>query len=107
MRFLSLVVLALAAMGCETTAAQGGRLVTLEDSVSYILGFKNGENLKRQSVGINADIMASALREGLAGGEPRMPDSVMQSVMMNFQTRMIMQQRQKDSLSGEANRRDG
>jgi FKBP-type peptidyl-prolyl cis-trans isomerase len=107
MRFLSLAVLALAAMGCETTAAQGGRLVTLEDSVSYILGFKNGENLKRQSVAVNADIMASALKEGLAGGEPRMPDSVMQAVMMNFQTRMIMQQRQKDSLSGEANRRDG
>jgi FKBP-type peptidyl-prolyl cis-trans isomerase FkpA len=31
----------------------------------------------------------------------------MQAVMMNFQTRMIMQQRQKDSLSGEANRREG
>jgi len=107
MRFLSLAVLAAAAMGCETSAAQGGKLVTLEDSVSYILGYKNGENLKRQSVAVNTDVMVSALREGLAGAQSRMPDSVMQAVMMNFQTRMIMQQRQKDSLSGEANRRDG
>ncbi|MDH4130883.1 MAG: FKBP-type peptidyl-prolyl cis-trans isomerase [Gemmatimonadota bacterium] len=107
MRFLSLAVLAAAAMGCETSAAQGGKLVTLEDSVSYILGFKNGENLKRQSVPVNAEVMLSALRDGLAGAQSRMPDSVMQSVMMTFQSRMIMQQRQKDSLSGAENRRQG
>ena len=107
MRFLSLALLACAAMGCETSAAQGGKLVTLEDSVSYIIGYKNGENLKRQAVPVNAEVMVGALRAGLAGTEPRMPDSVMQAVMMNFQTRMIMHQRQKDSLSGAENRREG
>lgn len=107
MRFLSLAAVAVAAMGCEASAAQGGQLATLEDSVSYILGFKNGENIRRQSVAVNADVMARALKDGLAGAEPRMPDSVMQAVMMNFQTRMIMQQRQRDSLAGAENRQQG
>jgi FKBP-type peptidyl-prolyl cis-trans isomerase len=107
MRFLPLAALAAATLGCQTSAAQGDRLVTLEDSVSYILGYKNGENLKRQSVQVNPDVVNAALREGLAGSTSRIPDSVMQTVMMNFQTRLIMAQRQRDSLAGAENRQKG
>ena len=51
-------------------AAGSGKLATQDDSVSYILGYKMGENLKQQSVPVKPeiDLPGPARRDG---GEPR------------------------------------
>jgi FKBP-type peptidyl-prolyl cis-trans isomerase len=106
-------ILALAAMGslafgaCQPGAAGSGKLATQDDSVSYILGYKMGENLKQQSVPVKPEIVFRGLREGMAGTTANIPDSAMQATMMAFQVRMMGIQRQKDSAASITQKADG
>jgi hypothetical protein len=90
MRFLAFsALLAAGAFGCGQQAGSGNtKLASQDDSASYILGYKMGENLKQQSVPVKPEIIFRGLREGMEGKAAGMPDSVMQSVMMAFQVRM-------------------
>lgn len=111
MRFLAfpaLFAVSAVALGCGQQAVGGGsKLVSSDDSVSYILGYKMGENLKQQSVPVKPDLIFAGLKEGMAGSVAKFSDSVMQSTMMAFQVRMMGIQRQKDSAAGLENRKDG
>lgn len=107
MRFMALAASVLS-IGCgQQGVTGGGTLATADDSVSYILGYKMGENLKQQSVPVKPEIIFRGLREGMAGTKAIMPDSVMQSAMMAFQVRMMGIQRQKDSVALLENKREG
>lgn len=105
--------LALAAMGslvlvaCQPGAAGGGKLATQDDSVSYILGYKMGENLKQQSVPVKPELIFRGLKEGMAGTTSTIPDSAMQATMMAFQVRMMGIQRQKDSADAVTQKAEG
>jgi FKBP-type peptidyl-prolyl cis-trans isomerase len=107
MRFLALTALMAVATGCGQQAGGGKTLASQDDSVSYILGYKMGENLKQQSVPVKPEIIFRGLREGMAGTGASMPDSVMQSVMMAFQVRMMGIQHQRDSVAAIENTRAG
>jgi FKBP-type peptidyl-prolyl cis-trans isomerase FklB len=110
MRFLAIPALCAVsalALGCGQQAAGGGKLATSDDSVSYILGYKMGENLKQQSVPVKPDLIFRGLKEGMAGSAAMFSDSVMQSTMMAFQVRMMGIQRQKDSAAGLENKTAG
>lgn len=108
MRFMALATASVLSVGCGQQGMSGsGTLATADDSVSYILGYKMGENLKQQSVPVKAELIFRGLREGMAGSKSSMPDSVMQSAMMAFQVRMMGIQRQKDSIAVIDNQREG
>lgn len=108
MRTMAIAALAAAVLGCGPTAAGGGstKLASQDDSVSYILGYKMGENLKQQSVPVKPDMIFQGLRQAMAGSPSTMPDSVMQATMMGFQVRMMGIQHQKDSIASIENTRE-
>jgi FKBP-type peptidyl-prolyl cis-trans isomerase len=94
--------------GCGQKAGAGPtKLSSQEDSASYALGYRMGQNLKDQSVPVNPEIIFRGMSAGMNGSTSVMSDSVMQSVMMSFQVKMAGLQRQKDSASGIENRKAG
>jgi FKBP-type peptidyl-prolyl cis-trans isomerase len=104
----ALIAVGAVVSGCGQKAGAGPtKLSSQEDSVSYVLGYKMGENLKQQSVPVHPEMVFRGLSAGMAGSVSIMPDSVMQSVMMNFQVRMMGIQRQKDSAAQIENRKAG
>jgi FKBP-type peptidyl-prolyl cis-trans isomerase FklB len=112
MRFLAksaLFAVSAVVLGCGQQAGGSGntKVTTSDDSVSYILGYKMGENLKQQSVPVKPDLIFRGLKEGMAGSAAMYSDSVMQSTMMAFQVRMMGIQRQKDSAAGLENKKAG
>jgi len=108
MRILALTALSAMMLGCGQQAGTGStKLASQEDSVSYILGYKMGENLKQQSVPVKPEIIYGGMRAGFAGTPALMHDSVMQSVMMAFQVRMMGMQHQKDSTAAIDNQKAG
>ena len=108
MRILALTALSAVMLGCGQQAGTGStKLASQEDSVSYILGYKMGENLKQQSVPVKPDLIFRGMQAGFTGQTPVMHDSVMQSVMMAFQVRMMGMQHQKDSAAGIENQKAG
>lgn len=108
MRILALTALSAMMLGCGQQAGTGStKLASQEDSVSYILGYKMGENLKQQSVPVKPEIIFGGMQAGFAGTPALMHDSVMQSVMMAFQVRMMGMQHQKDSAAAIDNQKAG
>lgn len=108
MKILAIAAVGAVVLGCGQQAGPaGGKLTTVEDSVSYILGYKMGENLKQQSVPVNPAIIYQGMQQGFTGAKAVMADSTMQAVMMGFQVRMMGIQRQKDSVAGADNEKNG
>jgi FKBP-type peptidyl-prolyl cis-trans isomerase FklB len=108
MRILALTALGAMVLGCGQQAGTGStKLASQEDSVSYILGYKMGENLKQQSVPVKPEIIFNGMKAGFAGVPATMHDSVMQAVMMAFQVRMMGIQHQKDSTAAIDNQKTG
>ncbi len=108
MKILAIVAVGSLAFGaCQPGAAGGGKLASQDDSVSYIIGYKMGENLKQQSVPVKPELIFRGLREGMAGTLASIPDSAMQATMMAFQVRMMGIQRQKDSASAIEQQAEG
>jgi len=108
MRNLAIAALGIMVLGCGQRAGTGGtKLASQEDSVSYILGYKMGENLKQQSVPVKPDIIFNGMKAGFEGTPSSMPDTTMQAVMMAFQVRMMGVQHQKDSAAAIDNQKTG
>ncbi len=108
MRNLAIAALGAMVLGCGQQAGTGSsKLASQEDSVSYILGYKMGENLKQQSVPVKPEIIFNGMKAGFAGSPSGMPDTTMQAVMMAFQVRMMGVQHQKDSTAAIDNQKTG
>jgi FKBP-type peptidyl-prolyl cis-trans isomerase FklB len=108
MKNLAIAALGAMVLGCgQQAGTASSKLATVEDSVSYILGYKMGENLKQQSVPVNPAVIYHGMQQGFSGTKAVMADSTMQAVMMGFQVRMMGIQRQKDSASGAENEKAG
>lgn len=108
MKILAIAALGAMVLGCgQQAGTASGKLTTQEDSVSYILGYKMGENLKQQSVPVTPAIIYQGMQQGFAGTTSVMADSTMQAVMMGFQVKMMGIQRQKDSAATLENEKAG
>ncbi|GAB1263072.1 FKBP-type peptidyl-prolyl cis-trans isomerase N-terminal domain-containing protein [Aurantivibrio plasticivorans] len=55
-------------------------LQTLDDRFSYAYGVQLGENFKKADINLNIDVLASALRDAIAGEAKMSPDEVMATV---------------------------
>jgi FKBP-type peptidyl-prolyl cis-trans isomerase len=94
--------------GCGQQAGAGPtKLSSQDDSASYVLGYKMGENLRQQSVPMKPELIFRGLSAGMSGSPSVIPESAMETVMMDFQVRMAGVQRQKDSAAQLSNRKAG
>ena len=73
-----------------------------KDKVSYSIGLQIGFNLSRQKVDISPEVLASGIKDALAGKPQLNPDQI-KEVMTNFEK--DMEQKQKEA--GEKNKSEG
>jgi FKBP-type peptidyl-prolyl cis-trans isomerase len=85
MKLLALMTACAAIVACGNGAGGSGGLATSEDSVSYVVGFQIGGNLKAQGIPANQGPFLRGLREAMAGGEPALTEEQMRTAVMNFQ----------------------
>jgi FKBP-type peptidyl-prolyl cis-trans isomerase FkpA len=108
MKSLAYAALGASLLGCGQAGTTGNTsLTTLEDSVSYVLGFQLGHQAKQQDVKLNPAVFVKALNEALAGGKGALTEQQMQGAMSAFQTRMMAAQRAKDSVGSIENEKAG
>ncbi|MDO8735344.1 MAG: FKBP-type peptidyl-prolyl cis-trans isomerase [Elusimicrobiota bacterium] len=82
-------------------------LETQKDKASYSVGWDIGNNLKRQSIDIDADIMSAGIKDALSGSKPLLTDDERNQVMMSFQKDMQDKQMKLRSETGEKNKKAG
>ena len=68
---------------------------------------KMGANFKKQSVPVDANILARGVKDALAGGTTLLTDEEAQAAIMEVQKQMQAKQQEKLKEAGDANKKEG
>jgi len=78
-----------------------------KDKVSYGYGMNIGQNLKRQGIEINADLLAAGLKAVLNGEKTVITEDEARQAMMTFQKEMQAKRMEKQKVEGDENQKKG
>jgi FKBP-type peptidyl-prolyl cis-trans isomerase len=78
-------------------AAEGVPLESLEQKVSYLIGFSAADQFKSQGVTLDTDAYVAGVREQAAGKESRFSNEQTESVFKEFQEQRLAQARAQQS----------
>lgn len=107
MKGLLMTVLGVALLAGQACAGEKAVLKDEKDKVSYSIGLEIGNKLKSQSIDINADILASGVKDGLSGSKALMTEEEIQETMTAFQKEMMAKQAEKTKALAEKNKKEG
>jgi FKBP-type peptidyl-prolyl cis-trans isomerase FklB len=94
--------------GCQNTNEKQVKLETQTDKVSYSIGLNIGQNMKRDSIKINADALLRGILDASLDSSGRlMTEAQIQETMTAFQQEMQKKQQESARVAGEKNRGEG
>ena len=105
MKLKLIVILGILFLVSQVNAQENLVLKNQKDKISYIIGMDIGTNLKKQSIGIDSNILAKGVKDALAGTKPLLTEQEIQETMMAFQKEMMAKQAEvakKNKAEGEA-----
>lgn len=82
-------------------------LNTQKDKFSYALGMNIGNNLHKQDVPVDPDLVMRGLKDALAGGKTALTEEEMRAALTEMQTEIRKQMQEKAKAEGEANKKEG
>lgn len=88
-------------------AADEPVLKNQKDKVSYTIGVYSGNNLKKQAIEVDPDLMMKGLKDSLSGGKTLLTEAEMQEVMVAFQKDLTAQQAEKKKDLAVKNKQEG
>ncbi len=88
-------------------AADEPVLKNQKDKVSYTIGVYSGNNLKKQAIEVDPDLMMKGLKDSLSGGKTLLTEAEMQEVMVAFQKDLTAQQTEKKKELAVKNKQEG
>jgi FKBP-type peptidyl-prolyl cis-trans isomerase FklB len=103
MRFKLIVVLGILFLAGLLNAQENLVLKTQKDKVSYIIGMDIGNNLKKQSIDIDPNILAKGLKDAFTGMKSLLTQKEIQETMAAFQKEMMV----KKEEVAKQNKKDG
>ncbi len=106
MRFL-LIVVSMVLSANMVIAGETVKLETQRDKVSYSIGMDIGNNLKRQSIDVDPELLSRGVRDVLSGGKLLMTEEQFRSTMTGFRKEMMAKQQSQLKGLGEKNSREG
>ena len=82
-------------------------LKTQKDKLSYAIGMSIGQNMKKDSLDIDPNIVLRAMKDVMAGGKMLMTDAEVASVMTDLRTQMSKKKEAEAQVAGQANKQAG
>jgi FKBP-type peptidyl-prolyl cis-trans isomerase FklB len=99
---------ALFVLGFGSAAAQDQpSLKDQKEKISYIIGMDIGTNFRKQSIDIDADILAKGVKDGLSGAKPIISEPEAKEVMTAFEKEMRARREAVQKTAGEKNKKEG
>lgn len=94
--------------GCQNTSEKQVNLETQTDKVSYSIGLNIGQNMKRDSIKINPEVLIRGIMDAsLDSASHLMTEAQIQETMTAFQKEMQKKQQENARMAGEKNRAEG
>jgi len=107
MKLLLITVLSLG-VACSLPAAdEKPALKDQKEKSSYSIGMNLGNTFKQSGVEIDPDMIATAIKDVLAGKKLLLTEQEAKDAMMAFQTEMRTKQTEKQKALAETNKKDG
>jgi FKBP-type peptidyl-prolyl cis-trans isomerase len=78
-----------------------------KDKVSYSIGMNWGNMLKRSGFDVDVDTIAAAIKDVMAGKEPRLTEQQARDVMTAYQREMTSKREEDQKKQAEKNKKDG
>ncbi len=82
-------------------------LKTQKDKVSYGVGMNIGSNLKRSGFDVDVDLLAAAIKDVVAGKDPRMTEEEARTAVMGYQQELRAKKDEERKQLAEKNRKAG
>ncbi|MBI5665642.1 MAG: FKBP-type peptidyl-prolyl cis-trans isomerase [Nitrospirae bacterium] len=82
-------------------------LKTERDKISYGIGMDIGENMKRQSIDIDPDMLAQGIKDVFSGGKLLLTEEEFKNTMENFRKDMMAKQKMQMQEMSDKNKKDG
>ena len=82
-------------------------LTSQKEKVSYSIGMNVGKSLKNGSYDVDVDIIANAIKDTLAGKEPKLTDAQAREIMTAYGKELSTKREQERILNAEKNRKAG
>ncbi len=82
-------------------------LKTDRERQSYAIGVEMGNNIKRQGVDLDGNILAQGIRDALAGGTMLLTDAEVKATVMAFQKNLIAKQQAAQKAAGDKAKTEG
>jgi FKBP-type peptidyl-prolyl cis-trans isomerase len=111
MKFMVVLVLAAAVVGCQSQGTNGGgktSLATKQDTVSYGIGFNIGRNLHKDSIEVDYGALVAGMRDALAdSGKRILSEDCVDSTMRAWQNEMREKQMNNMQAEAQKNKTEG
>jgi FKBP-type peptidyl-prolyl cis-trans isomerase FklB len=102
MRLQLVAVLGILVLVSQVDAKEDLVLKNQKDKISYVFGMDIGNNLKRQSIDIDPDILARGIKDALSGGKTLLTEQEVREVTTAFQKEIMARLGEKNKKEGEA-----
>jgi FKBP-type peptidyl-prolyl cis-trans isomerase FklB len=105
MKLRLIIILSFLFLVSQVNAQENPALKNQKDKMSYIIGMDIGNNLKKQSIDVNPNILARGVKDALAGGKPLLTEQEIREAMTGFQKEMMAKREvvaKKNKEQGEA-----
>ena len=103
MKLQLLVALSVVLLVTQVSAQEKLTLKNQKEKMSYIIGMDIGNNLKKQSIDIDPNILAKGVKDALSGSQPLLTEQEVRETTMAFQKEMVAKQEEV----GKKNKREG
>jgi FKBP-type peptidyl-prolyl cis-trans isomerase FklB len=103
--FVSVIIVAL--LRGVSFAGEKIEIKDENDRVNYSYGYRIGENLKRQAVKINPEVLMTGIQDALSGVEPRVTQEDMQQTLKEFSKQNVAARKAQERKMAEQYRKEG
>ena len=103
MKLKLIVILGFLFLVSQAHAQETPVLKNQKDKVSYIIGMDIGNNLKKQSIDVDPNILAKGVKDALSGAKSLLTEKEIQETMGAFQKEMMV----KKEEVGKQNKKEG
>ena len=107
MKFAWIAVISFFIMACQGNTQEQAHIKSFKDSISYSIGMNIGKDLKHQSIEIDPDVLAQAIKDVIADRKLLLTDDQVRSCMGSLQKEVMAKQEEKNKVEGDKNMKEG
>ncbi len=91
----------------QASAGEAPNLADQKDKISYAIGMDIGNNLKRQSIEVDPDLLARGVKDAMAGDNTLLSGDEAREALIGLQKELLAKNQERMKQAAEKNKKEG